>query len=179
MPLADGTPPTPSTRRPPDDATTPGRRSGMTIRQLFYALLLGAALWAAVIGFGVAVYSCEGEAVADPSPSRPASFKTPLEADLWYGLASCRGELEVAARKHALDLATCEARLEGERAKVRTATTTINLACPVIPPCPAIPSGEGLGPWSAGTLGGGIGVLAGFLACSAIRSGSPDVVIAR
>lgn len=148
----------------------------MTIRQLLFAFILGAAMWAAIIGFGVAVYSCEGEAVADPSPARPATFKTALEADLWYALASCRGELELAARVGAADLATCEAKLEGERAKVRTTTTTINLSCPVIPACPAPAASDC---WTPGAIGGGIGLGLGIALGAGLRSCGPDVILAR
>lgn len=150
----------------------------MTIRQLLYAMILGLALWAAVLGFGWAAYSCVGDAHADPSPTRPATFKTPLEADLWAALATCRGELEVAERRHAGEVLVLERELAGARAKVRTTTTTIQLACPAPLPCPTPPAPD-CSIWTPGTIGGGIGLLGGFLLCGALKSGSPDVVIAR
>lgn len=99
-------------------------------------------------------------------PDKPAHFATQRESDLWDAVAECSRQLDVS-----------EARLAGEQKKVATATVTVNLSCPVIPACPACPSGQG----SSCLLEAGAAAVGGMLlsgaACALLNHDS--VVVTR
>lgn len=119
-------------------------------------------LWLAVLFIPTCAVLTVADVLQAQEP-RAVEFETPREEAYWRALQQCTQELETAVR-----------RLEGEKEKVRTATVTVNLSCPAIPPCPEA-SGSCV---FEGLVGTGLGVVAGGLVC-ALAGGGPDVVVAR
>lgn len=78
---------------------------------------------AGIVG-ALLVLIAAGASAQAPAPLR---FATPKEATYWTALVACRKDLEATA-----------ARAAGAVRKVETASTTINLSCPVAPACPSL-----------------------------------------
>lgn len=84
--------------------------------------MIRASLTGALLALGVSVAWAQ-----TPAPAAPLRFATPKEESYWTALVACRKDIEATA-----------ARKDGAVRKVETASTTINLSCPVPVACPSL-----------------------------------------